>query len=67
MPCTEAPSSVTQTEVLVKTTLAKIKSVSDLEKTMRVMFDDGSEKTRLERDLWMNFTSTELQLLDKVL
>lgn len=45
MPFTEVTSSVTHTKVLVKTSLAKITSASGLEKTARVMFDEGPEKT----------------------
>lgn len=45
VPFTEVTSSVTHTKVLVKTSLAKITSASGLEKTARVMFDEGPEKT----------------------
>lgn len=51
MPFTKATSSVTHTEVLFKTTLAKIKSASGLEKKVRVMFDDGSEITWIRKGL----------------
>ena len=39
------------TNVLVKTALARIKSASGLEKTARVMFDDGSDKTWIGKGL----------------